>query len=238
MNFFVGMVIVCLIVVGAVFMYQTYGDSSVAEGASFKRSITLMRAQVGGLDSDLDGVNSSYNALAVQGSENAAPRNTSVVEPGVVEPGMVEPDALSVLVSNWNYSYGQAQLSYIRFNASLVLVQEQADTYFEAQRLQTERYNNPNLKARAEIADAEEQAKYRKWLEEALSVQREIGEAMKDLADVDTSLNKVKLRRDLSAFSADFSEVPYEISDLLTQLDDLSAEAEVIDDGIKLFFEE
>ena len=219
---------VAILVVAAGFVYQNWDTISSIEGTSFAEGISVMQAQVGEVDSSLNSVKDSYAALAAHGSTNV----------DGARPGVVEPDPLTDLISDWNYSYEQAQLSYDRFANSLAFVEGRAESYFEAQRLHTAKYNDPALKAREEANDLREKEQYNVWLRKTHVFQRELLEHMKELEDMDTSLQKIKLRKDLSTISVDFGAIPVEISSLQSQLEAISSEATEINDEINLFFQE
>ncbi len=136
---------------------------------------------------------------------------------------------LSALLDEWSPKYQQAQTAYRRFDAAIVAAESSADAYFAAQRALTEGFHSEELRDRARADDDEEFEQYEQWSERARAVQEEALEIVRRLSDMDTTLQKLKLRSDFSFDAGGFSEVP---SDILA-LEDKLAQFRIASDNIR-----
>ena len=102
---------------------------------------------------------------------------------------------ISTLLDEWSPRYQQAQIGYRRFDAAIIAAENSADAYFAAQRALTERFHNQELRTRARADDDAEFQQYEQWRERASGVRAESLEIMHRLSDMDTALQKLKLRR-------------------------------------------
>ena len=125
---------------------------------------------------------------------------------------------ISTLLDEWSPRYRQAQTGYRRFDAAIIAAENNADAYFAAQRALTERFHNQELRTRAQADDDAEFQQYEQWRERAGGVRVEALEIMHRLSDMDTNLQKLKLRSDFSLDVGGFSEVPSEILALEEEL--------------------
>ena len=125
---------------------------------------------------------------------------------------------ISTLLDEWSPRYQQAQTGYRRFDAAIIAAENNADAYFAAQRALTERFHNQELRTRAQADDDAEFQQYEQWRERAGGVRVEALEIMHRLSDMDTNLQKLKLRSDFSLDVGGFSEVPSEILALEEEL--------------------
>ncbi len=136
---------------------------------------------------------------------------------------------ISTLLDEWSPRYQQAQIGYRRFDAAIIAAENSADAYFAAQRALTERFHNQELRTRARADDDAEFQQYEQWRERASGVRAESLEIMHRLSDMDTALQKLKLRSDFSFDVGGFSEVP---SDIL-ELEEKLAQFRIASDNIR-----
>ncbi len=104
-----------------------------------------------------------------------------------------------------------------------------AEAYFEAQRALTEGFHSKELRERARADDDAEFELYEQWRQSARVIQEEALEIVHRLSDMDTTLQKLKLRSDFSFDAGGFSEVP---SDILALEEEL-AEFRIASDSIR-----
>lgn len=136
---------------------------------------------------------------------------------------------LSTLLDEWSPRCQQAQTAYHKFDAAVVAAESSADAYFAAQRALTEGFHHEESRARAQADDDAEFAQYEQWRERARGVQREALEIVQRFSDMDTTLQKLKLRSEFSFDVSGFNEVP---SDILALEEEL-AEFRVASDNIR-----
>ena len=136
---------------------------------------------------------------------------------------------LPTLLDEWSPRYQQAQTAYRKFDAAIVAAESSADTYFAAQRALTEGFHNEETRARAQVDDDAEFAQYEQWRERARGVQEEALEIVQRLSDMDTTLQKLKLRSEFSFDVSGFNEVP---SDILALEEEL-AQFQIASDNIR-----
>ena len=125
---------------------------------------------------------------------------------------------ISALLDEWSPRYEQAQIAYRRFDAAIIAAESSADTYFAAQRALTEGFHSEELRDRARADDDAEFGQYEQWRARARAVQAEALEIVHRLSDMDTTLQKLKLRSDFSFDAGGFSEVPSDILALEEEL--------------------
>ena len=125
---------------------------------------------------------------------------------------------ISTLLDEWSPRYQQAQTGYRRFDAAIIAAENSADAYFAAQRALTERFHNQELRTRAQADEDAEFRQYEQWRERASGVRAEALEIVHRLSDMDTNLQKLKLRSDFSFDVGGFSEVPSDILALEEEL--------------------
>ena len=136
---------------------------------------------------------------------------------------------ISTLLDEWSPRYQQAQTGYRRFDAAIIAVENSADAYFAAQRALTGRFHSQDVRTRARADDDAEFQQYEQWRERASGVRAEALEIMHRLSDMDTTLQKLKLRSDFSFDVGGFSEVP---SDILALEEEL-AQFRIASDNIR-----
>ena len=136
---------------------------------------------------------------------------------------------ISTLLDEWSPRYQQAQTGYRRFDAAIIAAENSADAYFAAQRALTERFHNQDVRTRALADDDAEFQQYEQWQERASGVRAEALEIMHRFSDMDTSLQKLKLRSGFSFDVGGFSEVP---SDILALEEEL-AQFRIASDNIR-----
>ena len=136
---------------------------------------------------------------------------------------------ITALLEEWSPRYQQAQTAYRRFDAAITAAESSADAYFAAQRALTEGFHSEELRDRARADDDAEFAQYEEWRERARAVQEEALEIVHRLSDIDTTLQKLKLRSEFSLDAGGFNEVP---SDILALEEEL-AQFQIASDNIR-----
>ncbi len=136
---------------------------------------------------------------------------------------------LSTLLDEWSPRFQQAQTAYRKFDAAIATAESSADAYFAAQRALTQEFHSEESRARARADDDAEFAQYEQWRERARGVQREALDIVHRLSDMDTTLQKLKLRTEFSFDASGFNEVP---SDILALEEEL-AQFRIASDNIR-----
>ncbi len=136
---------------------------------------------------------------------------------------------LSALLDEWSPKYQQARIAYRKFDAAILAAEDSADAYFAAQKALTEFLHSEELRVQARSDDAAEFGQYQLWRERAVVVQMEALEIVHHLTDMDTTLQKLKLRSDFSFDTEGFSEVPSDILALEAEL----AQFQIASDNIR-----
>ncbi len=125
---------------------------------------------------------------------------------------------ISSLFNEWSPKYRKAQIAYRKLDAAIIAAENSAVAYFDAQKALTEDFHSEELRARARARDDGEFGQYQLWRERAGVIQLEGLEIVHRLSDMDTSLQKLKLRSDFSLEAYGFSEVPSDILALNEEL--------------------
>ena len=184
--------ITCIVAVVTAVGWMAFGEVSKSAAAHADASFSRVGHQTGRMGASLD---SARTFISTEIS---------------TELGQITD--ISTLLDEWSPKYRQAQTGYRRFDAAIIAAENSADAYFAAQRALTERFHQPEMRAEAEAEDDAEWQQYEQWRERAKGVQAEALEVMHRLSDMDTGLQKLKLRSDFSDFDAGgFSEIPAEI---------------------------
>ncbi|MXY44600.1 MAG: hypothetical protein F4Y50_11210 [Dehalococcoidia bacterium] len=186
-----------------------FGEVSKSEAAYAKASFSMVNHQTGRMGESL---NSAGTFISTEISADV---------------GQITD--LSALLDEWSPRYQQAQTAYRKFDAAIVAAESSADAYFAAQRALTEGFHSEELRERAQADDNAEVEQYEQWRERARAVQEEALEIVHRLSDMDTTLEKLKLRSDFSFDVGGFSEVP---SDILALEEEL-AQFRIASDNIR-----
>ena len=186
-----------------------FGEVSKSEAAHADASFSMVNHQNGRMGASLN------SAGTFIGTEISA--------------GIGQITDLSALLDEWSPRYQQAQTAHRRFVAAIVAAESSADAYFAAQRALTEGFHSEKLRERAQADDDAEFEQYQQWRKRARAVQEEALEIVHRLSDMDTTLQKLKLRSDFSFDTGGFSEVP---SDILALEEEL-AEFRTASDNIR-----
>ena len=136
---------------------------------------------------------------------------------------------LSALLDEWSPKFQQAQTAYRKFDAAIAAAESSADAYFAAQRALTQEFHSEESRARARADDDAEFEQYEQWQERALGVQGEALDIVHRLSDMDTTLQKLKLRSEFSFDASGFNEVT---SDILALEEEL-AQFRIASDNIR-----
>lgn len=136
---------------------------------------------------------------------------------------------ISALLEEWSPRYEHAQTAYRKFDSAIIGAENSAEAYFAAQRALTEAFHSEELRERAQAEDDAEFALYEQWRHSARAIQEEALEIVHRLSDMDTTLQKLKLRSDFSFDGGGFSEVP---SDILALEEEL-AQFRIASDNIR-----
>ncbi len=186
-----------------------FGEINTTEAAYADASLSLVNHQTGRMGSSLD------NARTFISTE--------------ISSNIGQATDLDVLMDQWSPKYRQAQTSYRRFSAAISSAERTTEEYFTAQRSLTEGFISEELRARARAEDDAEFAQYEAWRERAGIVQEEALEILGRLSDMDTTLQKLRLRSDFSFDPGGFSAVP---SDILA-LEEKLAQFRIASDNIR-----
>ena len=203
-KFFNLAIIIGIITVLAGIGWKAYGEFNISDAAQFDASITMVNHQTERISESFD----TTRAFVATGIEQI--------------------NDLSALIEEWTPRYTQAQIAYRRFDAAIVAAEDRADAYFAAQRALTEGYDSEESRARAEAEDNADFELYRQWRERAHDVRGEALGIMNRLGDLDTDLQKLKLRSEFSFDAGAFSEVPTEIISLGDELEQFQVASENI----------
>ena len=185
----------------------TYGKLTSSEGTEFDESVSMVHHQTGNM-------------------------SVSLGDAGTFVSGDIKQiTSIAVLIDEWTPRYDNARITYQKFDAAIIAAEQRAEAYFSVQRALTERYHNPESRARAQANDDADFALYLKWRDRAHTVRAEALEIMNRLSDMDTDLRKLDLSSDFSGFSYEaggFSEVPSDIRDLGDALTQFQIASETI----------
>ena len=175
-----------------------FGEASKSEAAHADASLRLVNHQTGRMGESL---NSAGTFISTEISADV---------------GQITD--LSTLLGEWSPRFQQAQTAYLKFDAAIATAESSADAYFAAQRALTEGFHSEESRARARAEDDAEFAQYEQWRERAREVQQEALEIVNRLSDMDTTLQKLKLRSEFSFDASGFNEVPSDILALEEEL--------------------
>ena len=186
-----------------------FGEASKSEAAHADASLSMVNHQTGGMSESL---NRAGTFISTEISADV---------------GQITD--LSTLLEEWSPSYQQAQTAYRKFDAAIATAESSADAYFAAQGALTEGFHSEESRERAQADDDAEFAQYEQWRERARGVQGEALEIVHRLSDMDTTLQKLKLRSEFSFDASGFNEVP---SDILALEEEL-AQFQIASDNIR-----
>lgn len=198
-------IVVVVIGVGLV----VFGEANKSEAAHADASLRLVNHQTGRMGESL---NSAGTFISTE-----------------INADVGQITDLSTLLDEWSPRFQQAQTAYLKFDAAIAIAESSADVYFAAQRALTEGFHSEESRARARAEDDAEFAQYEQWRERAREVQQEALEIVNRLSDMDTTLQKLKLRSEFSFDASGFNEVP---SDILALEEEL-AQFRVASDNIR-----
>ncbi len=174
--------------------WLAYGRFNSSEAAEFDESIAMVNHQTAQISTSLGDTGEFVN------------REVSKITD------------ISLLLRSWTPRYDSAQAAYTKFDAAITAAEGRAEDYFAAQRVLTQRYNNPESRAIAEAKDITDYSLYVKWRDQANSVRQEALSIVNRLEDVDTDLKKLKLASEFSFDSNAFRTVPADILALEDEL--------------------
>ncbi len=187
----------------------TFGEVSKSEAAHAAASFSMVNHQTGRMGQSL---NSAGTFISTEISADI---------------GQITD--LSALLNEWSPRYQQAQIAYRRFDAAIIAAESSTEAYFAAQRALTEGFHSEDLRERAQANDDAEFEQYEQWRDRARVVQEEALEIVHRLSDMDTTLQKLKLRSEFSFDAGGFSEVS---SDILALEEEL-AQFQIASDNIR-----
>ena len=118
---------------------------------------------------------------------------------------------LSSLLDEWSPRFQRAQTAYRKFDAAIAIAESSSDAYFAAQRALTAGFHSEESRAQARADDDAEFAQYEQWRERARGIQREALEIVQRLSDMNTTLQKLKLRSEFSFDASVFNEIPSDV---------------------------
>ena len=168
-----------------------FGEVSRSEAAHADASLSMVQHQTGRMSESLDSA------------------GTFISTEITTDIGQIRD--ISTLIEEWSPKYQQAQAAYRRFDAAIISAESSADAYFAAQRALTAEFHSDELRARAQADDDAEFERYEQWSARAHAIREEALKIVHRLSDMDTTLQKLKLRSDLSFDAGGFSEAPSDI---------------------------
>ena len=203
-RFFTFTLTISIVTILACIGWIAYGKSNITEAAHFDASMARVNHQTESMGASLNTTHTFVSTRIEQITD------------------------ISTLINEWTPQYTRAQIAYQKFDASIVAAEERAEAYFAAQRALTEQYHSDELRVRAEAEDNSDFELYSQWRDRAHGVRQEALEIMKRLSDLDTDLQKLKLRTEFSFDVGAFSDVPTEILSLGDELEQFQIASENI----------
>ena len=183
--------------------WLVYGETQTSEAAHFDESIDLVHHQTGRMSTTLGDAGTFVNQAA-------------------------EISGISELIGEWAPRYALARTAYVKFYSAITAAEERAEAYFASQRALTEKYNDPDKRARAQAYDEEDYAFYGEWRDQARRAHTHAQEIMNRLDDMDTDLKKLELSSEFSFDGGAFNEVPMSITLLDEELEQFRIASENI----------
>ena len=185
-------VVIAVLVVIAV---HVYGETRATEAQTFDASVHMVQQQTNRMGASVAATHS------------------------VVEQDIRDIQALPELVAEWTPRYAEAQDAYRRFDAAIVLAEDQARGYFAAQSALTDRFNDLQQKAAARRQDEADQQLYRVWRQRAHETRDNARRILLRLEDMDTTLRKLELTSEFVFDATRFSDMPAALTDLEGELE-------------------
>ena len=194
--------------------WAAYGEVQISEAAQLDKSMTMVRHQTAGMSTALVDTSSFVEEVEI-----------------------AKVTSIDTLLTLWEPHYSASRVAYTRFDAAIVLAEQQAAAYFAAKRALAERYHDPERKALAEQRDVDEFALYAAWRDRAHRTRDNAAAIMRRFDDVDTDLQRLELTSEFTFDAGLFDTVPTEISDLNDKLADFQIASENIQAITKSPFE-
>ena len=202
-RFFTFTLTISIVTILACIGWIAYGKFNITEAAHFDASMARVNHQTENMGESLD----TTRAFVTSGIEQISD--------------------ITTLIEEWSPRYAQARIAFQKFDAAIVAAEERAEAYFSVQKALTEKYHTEKLRA-PEADDHADFELYSLWRDRAHSVRAEALDIMNRLSDLDTDLQKIKLRSEFSFDVGAFSDVPTEILSLGDELEQFQIASEDI----------
>ena len=187
------------------FGWLVYGTTETSAAVQFDESINMVHHQTNRISTTLGDTGTFVNTkIAAAPSE----QQNSVIT------------SISELIGEWEPRYTEAQIVYRKFDSAIVAAEERGEEYFVSQRALTEKYHDPEKRARAQEYDDEDYTLYEEWRAHAHRTRDHAEAIMNRLDDMDTDLKKLQLSSEFSFDGGAFREVPQAILMLDQELEE------------------
>ena len=203
-RFFTFTLTISIVTILASIGWIAYGEFNITEAAHFDTSMARVNHQT-------ENMGVTFNTTRA-----------------FVTSGIEQISDIDTLIEEWSPRYSRAQIAFQKFDASIEAAEGRAEAYFLEQRALTENFRSQELRARAEAEDDSDYELYSQWRDRAHSVRAEALGIMNRLSDLDTDLQKIKLRSEFSFDVGAFSDVPTEILSLGDELEQFQIASEDI----------
>lgn len=194
--------------------WMAFGEVNTAEAAQFDESMSMVRYQIAGTRQTLED------------TEQFAAQNN-----------VAEVTDINTLLGLWRPRYAAAQSAFTKLDSAIALAEQQADSYFIAQRDLTAQHYDPERKARWQAWDDAFFADYQAWQQDAHSIRDEASAILRELNDIDINLQKLELYSGFSFTGTTIDALPAEISSLDNELAEFDIASENIRATIRSPFE-
>ena len=183
--------------------WMAFGEVNTAEAAQLDESMSMVRYQTAGM-------------------------NQALEETGqfVAQTNVAEVTDINSLLGLWEPRYAAAQSAFTKLDSAIALAEQQADSYFAAQRALTAQYNDPERKARRQARDDAFFADYQAWQQDAHNIRDEAAAILRKLNDIDIDLRKLELDSGFSFTGTAIDALPAEISSLDNELNEFDIASE------------
>ena len=175
------------------FGWLVYGTTETSAAVQFDESINMVHHQTNRISTTLGDTGTFVNTeIAAAPSEQQNSAITSISE----------------LIGEWEPRYNEAKIVFRKFDSAIVAAEQRAEEYFISQRTLTERYHDPEKRARAQGYDDADYTLYEEWRDHAHRTRDHAQAIMVRLDDMDTDLKKLQLSSEFSFDGEVFREVP------------------------------
>ena len=193
-----GFALVLFLTLAANVGWLIYGNVQSTEANSFDESVSMVQHQTTNM------------SIAVAETQATVKQDIASVRDVVT------------LMDIWEPRFQDAQMAYQKFDSSIMVAEDRAEAYFDAQRLLTAQFNDVEQRSRAEAQDNRDHVLYSEWRGRAHATRDSAKAILNRLEDMDTNLQKLELRSNFAFDAASFADVPIALTELeedLTQFE-------------------